>query len=164
MSGIRPLFTRPQSTSSPKHTQGGGHVPAWAPDPRSSPTNSRKNTANLTRLRGCGEEGIFSSTRAIAPQWAFLSIFGCSRSKVRNLQEKFNKSPCPPTPQKTNPFIHRLDVYIQSLPPAWIVSVRKKSKASLSNFPIPVWKVFGAVRFAASVGATRPVRDPHSAA
>lgn len=70
--GIWPLFSRLQSTSSPKHTQGGGHVLALAPDPRCALKTSRTTTANFAKLRSCVAEHIFSGHTREQP---FCSLY-----------------------------------------------------------------------------------------
>lgn len=60
-SGICPLFSRLQSSSSPEHTQGEGQVLTVAAEAHWSPQNSDRTTAKPAKLRGCVEEPIFSS-------------------------------------------------------------------------------------------------------
>lgn len=62
-SGIRPLFSRLQSTSPPEQEQGEGH-----PEPRSGLRDSRKITASLAKVRGCAEGHIVSRSVRIQVQ------------------------------------------------------------------------------------------------
>lgn len=87
MSGIWPLFSRLQSKSSPEQAQGGGHVRALAADPRCSLRNTTRNTANPARVRGCGEERIFSGHTGEQPSLAGAI---CTRSATN---PKSDKSP-----------------------------------------------------------------------
>lgn len=59
LSGICPLFSRLQSSSSPEHTQGDGQVLTAAPDAHWSPPKIDRITAKPTKLRGCVKERIF---------------------------------------------------------------------------------------------------------
>lgn len=59
LSGICPLFSRLQSSSSPEHTQGEGQVLTVAPEANRSPQKIDRTTAKPTKLRGCVEERIF---------------------------------------------------------------------------------------------------------
>ena len=77
--GIWPLLSRLQSTSSPEHAQGGGHVPAWAPHPRCSLRESRKITANPANPRGCGEDRILNLSRERERTPLFGRIFEMKR-------------------------------------------------------------------------------------
>lgn len=93
VSGIRPLFSRLQSKSSPEHAQGGGHVLVLAPDPRCRLRNSRKNTANLAKLRGCVQDHIFSGHTREHPTFK-LCVFSWSATnpKVREITHRKKKS------------------------------------------------------------------------
>lgn len=65
LSGIWPLFSRLQSTSSSEHEQGGGHVRVSAPHPRCwRLENSATTTMKPARMRGCCvEKRIFYPTQ-----------------------------------------------------------------------------------------------------
>ena len=89
--GIWPLLSRLQSTSSPEHAQGGGHVPAWAPHPRCSLRESRKITANPANPRGCGEDRILNLSREREREHP--SSVGSSRWSATNSTEREEKSP-----------------------------------------------------------------------
>ena len=170
--GIWPLFSRLQSTSSPEHAQGGGHVPAWAPHPRCILRESRKITANPANLRGCGEDHILfyffswpltrerERERERTP--LFGRIFGWSATnstewEVTKKHTKQSQICClwPPQP---------LLISNPRLP--WGPWRRNGTEKRSSRTRPFLWRKFCAVSAAAAaaVGATCALQDPHSTA
>ena len=152
--GIWPLFSRLQSTSSPEHAQGGGHVPAWAPHPRCSLRESRKITANPANLRGCGEDHIlfyfFSWPLTRERERERERENTPLRSDLRMKRHQFHRVRSHQKTHKTIPNLLPLTAaaapYIQSEAAVRTVEEKRNRKALFSNSPIPVEKVLCRLR------------------
>ena len=169
--GIWPLLSRLQSTSSPEHAQGGGHVPAWAPHPRCSLRESRKITANPANPRGCGEDRILNLSRERERTPLFGRIFEMKRHQFHRARREVTTHTHTHTKKIPNllPLTAAADAYIQSVAVVRAAGEKGDRKALFSNSPIPVEKLFvpspsPSPPLLLLLGQTCAVQDPHSAA
>lgn len=138
-SGMWPLLRRLQSTSSPKHAHGAGHVRVSAPHPRCSVKTSRKRRKNFTKLP---EEHIFPrrEQQSNPPIWINL------QPQERQSTERWCRGRNKKTNNKENPGCVGSDDPFKSNPEclwwSWPWSLEVKPPSGSGPFP---WRNFGAV-------------------